>query len=330
MKIAIAGYYGYNNFGDEINLLQMIKLINAQYPKAQIDVFSRSLWHTFIKPKYHLIPAAGIPMTKFRKMLNGYDLLIIGGGGLLYLGTHFLTYLDEGITVPYIISRVGIDDRAVNADAVERIKHVIERARHICVRTRGDKGLLKKHMGINCDVVPEAIWNYRAPSYSLPSSRRKIIVSLNVYASRLAGTIRRALSQISNPAFAYILSMQDTTIDCYYNVCATGPKNRRVIPDSIGLDGKGGCLASADLTITSRLHAALVSISHGVPALMLESTPKLKFLAEEIGLSCWHVNREGIRPCVIDKMLAEKERERLRLNEITEKMREKASAQIVV
>ena len=326
MKIAIVGYYGYNNFGDEINLLEMLKLLKKQYPKAQINVFSRALGHTFMKPEYNLVLGAGMSVERFQKQLGAHDLIIIGGGGLIYLGAHYFSFLDENIKTPYIISRVGVDDRAVKPEAVDKIKQMLNSASHVSVRTQGDLALLKKHTGISCDVVPEAIWNYRTKGTELPSRKKKILVALNVYAGKYTESIKKALSAVSVPSYEYTLSMQDTTLDGYYNIKATNQKNRKIIPDSIGLDGKGGCLASVDLTITSRLHAALVSLSHGVPAIMLKTTPKLAFLAQELGLSAWH-KEEGISAEWIESMLAQSKR-KLLLDKAAV-MRKKASAMLI-
>ena len=327
MRIAVIGYYGYNNFGDEINLQEMIKSMKAQYPKAEITVYSRSLWHAFLKPEYNLVIAAGMPMETFQKTLNQYDVIVIGGGGLIFLGTHFFTFLDEHITAPYIFSRIGIDDRTVNKEAVKKIKNTLHKASHITVRTHGDLDLLKKNFDMSCDVVPEAIWNYRTQSRPMLTAKKKVIISLNVYAGKYTNRIKAALSTVKEPLYEYIMSMQDTTTDCYYNIKATNRKNRIIIPDSIGLDGKGSCLASVDLTITSRLHAALVSISHGVPAVMLKSTPKLKFLAAEMGLDAWHCN--DITGEFIDMMLEEKRFKRRLMADITADMRKKAAANMI-
>lgn len=328
MKIAVVGYYGFNNFGDEINLLEMIKLIKTQYSKAEITVFGRALWHTFMQPEYNLVLTAGIKQDEFRRMINRFDLVIIGGGGLVYLGAHFFNYLDEGITVPYIFSRVGIDDRKVDAHAIEGIKNVLKKASNITLRTRGDLKMLKKHFSMSCEVVPEAIWNYRATQIKLPSAKKKVLISLNRYTGKFTNDIKKSLSKTSEPIYEYIMSMQDTTIDNYYNIKATNTKNRKIIPDSIGLHGKGNCLASVDLTITSRLHAALVSINHGVPAIMLKSTPKLKFLAEELGMVSWF-SKEAPSAIIIEKMLEDKESKQKLLIERTAAMRKGASRNII-
>lgn len=328
MKIAVVGYYGFNNFGDEINLLEMIRLIKRQYRKAEITVFGRALWHTFMKPEYNLVLATGTKQDEFRKTLNKFDLVIIGGGGLIYLGSHFFNYLDEGITVPYMFSRVGIDDRKVDADAIEGIKNVLKKASSVTLRTKGDLKLLKKHFGMSCEVVPEAIWNYKADHIKLPSAKKKVLICLNRYTGKLTEDLKRSLSKTEMPIYEYVMSMQDTTIDSYYNIKATNSKSRKIIPDSIGLYGKGSCLAYVDLTITSRLHAALVSMNHGVPAIMLKSTPKLKFLAEEIGVVSWY-STGAPSAMMIESLLEDKESKQKLLIERTAAMRKGASKNII-
>lgn len=327
MKIAIVGYYGYNNFGDEINLREMRRLVSAQYPAAAVSVFSRSLKFTFMQPDYPLVLGGGMTTEQFRDRLGGHDLIILGGGGLIYLGADYFPFLD-GIKAPYIVSRLGVDDRAVEPEAVRKLKSMLQKAAHVTVRTHGDLKLLDTYMGLRCDVVPEAIWNYRAEAYALPDGgKKKVAVALNAYAAAFAGPLRAALEE-AGPLAEYAITMQDTAIDGYYNVKATNLKRRRMVPDSVGLDGKGGCLAAADLTVTSRLHAALVSVSHGVPALMLKSTPKLKFFATETGLDDWYCEK-GPDAAFLRAMLGEKQRGAARMAEVTRRMRSLASAPLI-
>lgn len=82
MKIAIIGYYGHNNLGDELNLLEMLKLIQKQYPSADITVFSGGLACLYYDVEYNLVLADRMSLTEYRKTLNTFDLVIIGGGGL--------------------------------------------------------------------------------------------------------------------------------------------------------------------------------------------------------------------------------------------------------
>ncbi|HHY65013.1 MAG TPA: hypothetical protein GX501_08195, partial [Clostridiaceae bacterium] len=77
MKIAIIGYYGHNNLGDELNLLEMIKLIKIQRPDAEITVFSGGLGTLYYDVDYSIVLADRLGLTGYRDALSKYDLVII-------------------------------------------------------------------------------------------------------------------------------------------------------------------------------------------------------------------------------------------------------------
>mgnify|MGYP000854471775 CR=1 FL=1 len=326
MRFAIIGYYGHNNLGDELNLYEMMKLIRKQYPHADITIFSGGLPYLYYKVDYPLVLADRLGLKNYRDTLNTYDLIIIGGGGLVFFGANYFNFLMEDLKVPYIFSRVGMDDRMVNPTVVSELKDILNRAYHVSVRTTSDRMLAQKHLGLTCEVVPEAIWNYRAEKTPFVHGGKKILVSINTYASKYTGAVKKALLGLTIPHTIYTVSMQDSANDFYFNIEATPPK-RVILPEAVSLHTKASFLASSDLVITSRLHAGLMALSHGVPAIMLKSTPKVAFLLKDLELDMLH--NEGHLTSATLESLVHNQQLRNSLLEKSEQMRALADTPLI-
>ena len=173
------------------------------------------------------------------------------------------------------------------------------------VRTFGDKALAKKYLDFDCEAVPEAIWNYQAQRGTLLHPGKKILISVNKYATG-SENIAQVLTNLNIEKSVYTLSMQDSSDDFYHNI-KSAPLERIILPEAVSLHKKAAFLASADLVITSRLHAGLIAISHGVPAVMLKSTPKVAFFMKDLELESLlykdEINEKMIEDILLDENL---------------------------
>lgn len=80
MKVLILGYYGYDNFGDEWSLREVMAAIRCVAPDSEIAVISGNCQRTVV---LHGITAVGRGPAQLRKAICDADLLVCGGGSLL-------------------------------------------------------------------------------------------------------------------------------------------------------------------------------------------------------------------------------------------------------
>lgn len=83
-RVGISGSYGGLNLGDEAILESMVRQLRASVP-AEITVFTRDVDDTLRRHDVdHAIPIRGMTREEARAEVEKLDLLILGGGGILY------------------------------------------------------------------------------------------------------------------------------------------------------------------------------------------------------------------------------------------------------
>ncbi|WBC17264.1 polysaccharide pyruvyl transferase family protein [Micromonospora sp. WMMA1998] len=85
LTIGVLGSYGGRNLGDEAILTGLLADLRQHEPNARIIVFSRNPAHTALAhPDVEAVPWEGVSRVDSSQVLNQLDLLILGGGGILY------------------------------------------------------------------------------------------------------------------------------------------------------------------------------------------------------------------------------------------------------
>jgi polysaccharide pyruvyl transferase CsaB len=83
-RVGISGSYGGLNLGDEAILESMVRQLRASVP-AEITVFTRDVEDTLRRHDVdHAVPIRGMTREEARAEVEKLDLLILGGGGILY------------------------------------------------------------------------------------------------------------------------------------------------------------------------------------------------------------------------------------------------------
>jgi polysaccharide pyruvyl transferase CsaB len=146
-RIGISGSYGGLNLGDEAILQSIVAQLRAAVP-CEITVFSRDAKDTATRHKVERsVPVRDLSRDEVLPELADLDLLILGGGGILYDGAASV-YLREVVLaqehhVPvlvYAVSAGPLQDSAARA----LVRDALSRADAVTVRERRARQLLEE------------------------------------------------------------------------------------------------------------------------------------------------------------------------------------------
>jgi polysaccharide pyruvyl transferase CsaB len=159
VRIGITGSYGGLNLGDEAILQSMIAELRREIPEVEITVFSRDAEDT--KRRHGVeraVPVRKISRAEVAPEIERLDLLLFGGGGILY-DAEVKLYLREVLVakelgVPVMLYAVGagpLKDPAAQA----AVREALEGVNAITVRERSAQQVLEE-AGVHRDVVVTA------------------------------------------------------------------------------------------------------------------------------------------------------------------------------
>ncbi len=159
IKIAISGSYGGMNLGDEAILQSIVSQLRDSPIPLDITVFTRNPDDTLKRHSVdHAIEVREMTVKEVKEVITKLDLLILGGGGILY-DAHAKTYLREVSIakendVPvmvYAISAGPLTDPSVQS----LVKKTLNNVNIITVRERGAQRLLES-IGVTKEIIVTA------------------------------------------------------------------------------------------------------------------------------------------------------------------------------
>jgi polysaccharide pyruvyl transferase CsaB len=153
--VGISGSYGGFNLGDEA-ILHVIHTELRRAATVEMTVFSRDPADTRRRHRVErAIELATTPRREAQEILEGLDLFILGGGGILYDGDADMylreVHLAQKVGTPvmiYAISAGPLVDRGVRS----RVRDALNQATVITVRDRKSRQLLED-IGVERDIV---------------------------------------------------------------------------------------------------------------------------------------------------------------------------------
>jgi polysaccharide pyruvyl transferase CsaB len=156
-KVGISGSYGGFNLGDEAILHVVIRELSSALP-IDVTVFSRDPVDTHARHHVAAVSHRELTRRQLRTLVGGLDLLILGGGGILYDGdgemflreVELAREVDTPVMV-YAVSAGPLYDSALRA----RVRAALEQVAVVTVRDRPTRQLLEE-IGVDREVVVTA------------------------------------------------------------------------------------------------------------------------------------------------------------------------------
>ena len=157
-KVGISGSYGGFNVGDEAILHVMIRELKNALP-VEVTVFSKNVEHTRQRhPVEKVVPVRKLSKDEVVQELEGLDLFILGGGGILYDrdAEVYLREADIAVSkkIPTMVCAVGAGPLET-FDARLAIRDVLNKVQAITVRDPWTKILLQR-AGVEKDILVTA------------------------------------------------------------------------------------------------------------------------------------------------------------------------------
>ena len=157
-EIGVCGSYGGLNLGDEAILAVVLGELRARLPAA-VTVFSRDPRDTRARHgAERVVNLHDVPRDEMEEAIAGLDLLVVGGGGLLYdrEAARFLRPAEIALeySVPVATWAIGAGPLS-RADDRDLVRRVLDRARLVTVRDRSSR-LLLEEIGLSRPVLVTA------------------------------------------------------------------------------------------------------------------------------------------------------------------------------
>jgi polysaccharide pyruvyl transferase CsaB len=328
--IGICGSYGGLNAGDEAILTATIAQLREHVPDALITTFSRNPDHTRTHHDVHnVLPQRDTIRADLAAELEKLDLLLLGGGGLLYdreAGSYLnVARLAQSLGTPTATYAIGAGPLERESERRE-VAQVLNAMHRITVRDVRTKALLEQ-IGVEQDVrvtadpavllAPEPFSPERLHREGIGTGRSIVGMSLRepggaaedleagVYHGLLASAADFIVSRFD--ADVVFVPMERTDIrEAHRVVAEMGLAERAFVLKKEYTPGELlGLMRLLDMAVGMRLHFILFAALTGVAVQALPYASKVDALLEQLGLSApGPIQREhtGVLLAAIDRL----------------------------
>ncbi|CAL9661722.1 hypothetical protein SUDANB176_07029 [Streptomyces sp. enrichment culture] len=309
LRIGVLGSYGGFNIGDESVLACVLGCLRTHRPDARLVVFSRNAEHT---RAHHgdadeAVDWEGVARSPVLEVLSGLDLLVLGGGGILYDGEarRYLRLVraaqDRGVrTFAYAVGAGPLRE----ADDREAVRTVLPDMDDVVVRDEESR-LVLEEAGVEREVrvtadpalrlCPEPFTGRMMRDEGLPTGTRLVGMSVrepgraaekldeNGYHALLAEVADFLVRRLD--AHVVFLPMERHDVRHAHAVLShtSAPDRGRILNGSYRPGQVLGFMRRLDLAVGMRLHFVIFAALSGLPVLPLPYSGKVFDFARRIG-----------------------------------------------
>lgn len=335
LTIGVLGSYGGRNLGDEAILTGLLADLRQQEPNARIIVFSRNPAHTALAhPDVEAVPWEGVSRVDSSAILAQLDLLILGGGGILYdkEARRYLRVVrvaqERGL--PLLTYAVGVGPLTEGVDT-GMVRETLAGATEVTVRDQESRMVLEEAGLLNPITVtadpafllePEEFPANWLREEGVPAGTRLVGLSVREpgrAAERLdVDGYHRLLAQISDflvhriDAYVLFVPMERDDIRHSHGVMShmVAAERGRILHNAYSPRQVLGLMKHFDLAVGMRLHFLIFAAMMGTPFLPLPYAGKVFDLAQRLGVPALRgVEREVEGPLLaeVDRLWDERE-----------------------
>ncbi|WP_328368640.1 polysaccharide pyruvyl transferase family protein [Streptomyces sp. NBC_00445] len=309
LRIGLLGSYGGRNIGDEAILLCVLSCLRAHRPGARLVVFSRNAGHTRTHQREadEVVDWEGVPQKPVLDAVAGLDLLVLGGGGILYDGEarRYLRLVraahERGVpTFAYAIGAGPLRE----ADDREAVRGVLPQMTDVVVRDEESR-LVLEEVGVECELTvsadpallltPEPFTGQMMRQEGLPTDARLVGMSVREpgraaekldeddYHALLADVADFLARRLE--AHVVFVPMEREDVRHAHGVLSrmSAPDLGRILHNSYSPGEILGFMSHLDMVVGMRLHFLMFAALSGLPVLPLPYSGKVFDFARRTG-----------------------------------------------
>ncbi|MFV0132402.1 polysaccharide pyruvyl transferase family protein [Streptomyces sp. HMX87] len=308
-RIGVLGSYGGFNIGDEAILTCVLSCLRVHRPDAHLVVFSRNAEHT---RAHHpeadeVVDWEGVSRNRVLDVLPALDLLVLGGGGILYDGEARrylrLVRAAQDLDVPTFAYAVGAGPLR-EAEDREAVRTVLADMDDVVVRDEESK-LVLEEVGLEREVTvtadpalllrPEPFTEAMMRDEGVPAGARLVGMSVREpgrAAEKLdEGDYHALLADVADflvrrlDAHVVFLPMERHDVRHAHAVLShmTAPDKGRILHGAYSPGQVLGLMRHLELAVGMRLHFVIFAALSGVPVLPLPYSGKVFDFARRLG-----------------------------------------------